>query len=345
MDRKTFMQIVGSLIEVGNDSPSIGSTHAPSQSVLAPSQKKKIDHINIKIVPPVIKVVGIGQAGGNILERLAQKAIPGISDYIGIDSNVLKLDAGALQNKQKFSRNSVRKLKWSGRGFLEAFFQGADAVLLVSELEEARTGFVEIIAELAKAKGAFALAFVIIPVESEFAYSNARDAGLESVLYKTDGVMLFPGVNLRCGPDGSLMLPPTEDMARALDNAVIRGVHAFATMLSNTSFTSTEITDIRSVISGTKPCRFGWGAASCGEPGYLASGRAQSNSLYFNGANRGNGALIMLVVNPRGLSKQRRDYIEHLLVSLPGKRSDFIVRLFHDEQMAQDELLMNIFSG
>lgn len=135
----------------------------------------------------------------------------------------------------------------------------------------------------------------------------------------------------------------TEDLI--VDDAAERRLRALAIVSSNVDV-STDIEDeeIRSVISGTKAYRFGWGAAASGEPGYLAMARAMSNSLYF-GADRCSGALIMLVVNPHELTKSKSDYIEHLLVSLPEKRRDFVVKLFHDEQMAQDELLMNIFSN
>jgi len=293
--------------------------------------------------PQVVSEFLVGDFPPDILEKLVKRSIPGVSDYICIDSNIRKPDMAALRNEQEFPANSVRKLKWGDRGFLETFFQDADVVLLVAELEVVRTGELEIIAELAKTKGAFTVAFVIIPVGSESTYSNSRTAVLEDVRSKIDGIMFIPGVDLRCDSDGSLMLPSTEDMIRTVDNAVVRRIHALATMLSNPA-DSMDIVNIRSMISRSKLCHFGWGTASSGEPGYLAQARVMTSKFYFD-AYRRNGALIMLVVNPHGLSKQRRDYIEHLKVTLPEKRSDFIVRLFHDERMAQDELLMNIFSS
>jgi cell division protein FtsZ len=154
---------------------------------------------------PVIKLIGIGQAGAAVLERLACGCIPS-SALLVVDIAARPPGAAALEmlalepQAAPHGLNSggdadrARALAEGQSARLATACAGAAAVFIVAGLGGgAGTGISPIIARVAKEAGALALAFVTTPFDLEGSgRQRLAQQGLEALREAADGIICLP---------------------------------------------------------------------------------------------------------------------------------------------------------
>jgi cell division protein FtsZ len=152
-----------------------------------------------------VKIFGVGTAGLNVLEQIAQAALPGVT-LAAVNTDSKSVAASPAVEKIVLETKASRGAGPSGdakrsRAVAEENFPilkqacaGADVVFLVAGLGGgAGTGISPVLAQAARESGALVLAFVALPFDCEGKRRlQQAQLGLEQLKSAADGVVCLP---------------------------------------------------------------------------------------------------------------------------------------------------------
>lgn len=208
----------------------------------------------------VIKVLGIGGAGCNAVNHLAQQ------DFSGVHFAALNTDAAALAQSSVPTRlhlgaQTTRGLGAGGdpargraaaeetAGEIHTLCQGTDVVFLVAGLGGGTgTGASPIVAGIARECGALVLSIVIMPFECEGS-RRMRQAqlGLHELKRAADGVICLPNQKVFKLIDENTSLL---EAFQITNDFVARGVHGIWRLLSKPGLINVDFADLCAVTQG-----------------------------------------------------------------------------------------------
>lgn len=234
--------------------------------------------------PPVIRVLGIGGAGGNLVKAMPPAMVPGLSCCIlNTDQQALKAQANAptvaLGRTVTFGLSAGGDPKL-GRAAAEADEQplselcrGADLVFILAGMGGGTGGgAAPVAARVAKASGALVLAVATLPFEFEGG-RRQRQANLALVRLRqeADAVIAFPNQQIFQFADASTPLSELLDRANRL---LAEGALGLARALACPGIVNLDFGVLRSTLAGRH-------AESC-----LAAAEADGENRAFEVWNR-----------------------------------------------------------
>jgi len=186
----------------------------------------------------VIKVIGIGTAGGIILENIMQDQIDGI-DYVAANTDFKLLSMSSAQIKillgleikeglrqstvnSESRQESIRKI--------ESAIGGATMVFLIAGLGgETGTNACQLFAQVARSLGINTVAIVTLPFEHESLYrKTVAKAGIINLRNLVDSVLVMPNDQI-CNPSNRGIL----DSFKAGDAIISRAVRGITEHISH----------------------------------------------------------------------------------------------------------------
>ncbi len=164
-------------------------------SELAPTSKKAL----------VIKILGVGGTGVNVMELLMQSGLPG-SSFVAVNTDAASLSVSSASQKIHLETALMRGMGTGGdpdrgrmvaeeqAGKLKSACEGADVVFIVAGMGGgAGTGISPVLARAAKEAGALVIGFVTTPFECEGGRrKDLASRGLEELRDAADGVICLP---------------------------------------------------------------------------------------------------------------------------------------------------------
>jgi len=221
-----------------------------------------------------VKVLGIGGAGCNAVDRMALDSSKGIAT-VAINTDAQVLASSVADLKVQIGRRLTRGLGAGGdpdvghQAALEDSEQirqaveGADLIFVVVGLGGGTgTGAAPEVARAAKAAGALVLAFATLPFrfEGQRRMVQARE-GLSRLQGVADAVILVPNDRLM-----DLVEVETSmlDAFRKIDDLLAQCVHSIYRMLTSTGLVNLDFADLRAVLTRAShgACAFGIGEAT-----------------------------------------------------------------------------------
>ena len=254
---------------------------------------------------PRILVVGVGGAGGNIINSMKESGVEGVEFLnVNTDSQQLKhskvektlqlgpsctagLGAGADPEMGKKSADEVA-------GEIEDYLEGAHMVFLTAGMGGGTgTGATPVVARIAKELGILTVGVVTKPFEMEGKrkIKRAKDGIMELQKY-VDNLIVIPNQNIF-----HLAQPSTSfvESLQFADNVLIDGVKSIIDLMVNPGIMNHDFADVRAIMSETGKVHLGTGISdSQGEKGVMeATEMAISNPLLENNSMKGaKGVLI-----------------------------------------------------
>jgi cell division protein FtsZ len=248
-----------------------------------------------------IKVFGIGGAGGNTLNRMAEVGITGAQTvaintdaqdllYTNAQHKILigkeltsGLGAGSLPKVgEESARESEHELKQA--------MQGADMVFVTCGLGGGTgTGAIPVVAEVAKKQGALTVAIVTMPFEMEGnrRYENAV-IGLEKLEGIVDTLIVIPNEKLlELAPD-----LPLHTAFKVADEILTNAVKGIAELVTKAGLVNLDFADIRTVMGDGGVAMIGVGESDTEHRAIEAVEKAISNPLLDVDITGATGALI-----------------------------------------------------
>ncbi|MBU0635956.1 cell division protein FtsZ [Candidatus Micrarchaeota archaeon] len=207
---------------------------------------------------PKIMVVGVGGAGCNTVNRLANMGAPG-SQLVAVNTDKQHL---AIINdeltKILIGKSVTRGLGAGGypemgakaaevsRGALEEVLSGVDMLFLSAGMGGGTgTGAAPIIAEIAKDQGAIVIAMVTYPFALERARILKAEDGINVLRKVTDTVVVIDNNRL------VELVPnlPMQDAFKVADEVVARTVRGITETITQPSLINLDYADVRSIMS------------------------------------------------------------------------------------------------
>ena len=221
-----------------------------------------------------VKVLGVGGAGCNAVDRMAFDSNKGIAT-VAINTDAQVLASSVADLKVQIGRRLTRGLGAGGDpdiGYqaaledieqIERVVEGADLIFLVTGLGGGTgTGASPEVARAAKAAGALVLAFATLPFrfEGQRRMVQARE-GLNRLQSAVDTVILVPNDRLM---DLVEIETSMLDAFRKIDDLLAQCVQSIYRMLTATGLINLDFADLRAVLSGAGhgACAFGFGEAT-----------------------------------------------------------------------------------
>jgi len=208
--------------------------------------------------PPVIKVIGLGDAGVNIVAALS--GAPPLK-LLACNTDAAAIAQLAGVDKVAFGRKTTRGLSAGGdpeRGRaaadedaakFKAACVGASLVFVIAGLGGGTgTGAAPAVARAARQSGALVLAFVAMPFEFEGAKRQRLAlAGLEELKQEADAVVVVPNERMQHLLDSSASL---EDTFRGTNALLADGVKAVARLLTTRGLINLDFASLAAAVRG-----------------------------------------------------------------------------------------------
>ena len=212
-----------------------------------------------------IKVFGIGGAGCNAVNRMANEGMQGVEFYVcNTDKQVLDVSVVDnriyLGNKDKGAGANPeigRKAAQDSEDEIRSAVKGADMVFLTAGLGGGTgTGAAPVFAKIAKEEGALTVGIVTKPFSFE-GRKRTKSAlvGLEQLKEYVDSLIVISNNQLL----SVIGLMPFEDAFREADNVLRQGVQTITDLISVPSLINLDFADVTTVMQNQGTALIGIG--------------------------------------------------------------------------------------
>ena len=220
----------------------------------------------------VIKVVGVGGAGVNAVNRMIEAGLSGV-EFIAVNTDAQALLMSDADIKLDIGRQLTRGLGAGsdpevGRGAaiehleeIEEVLKGADMVFITAGKGGGTgTGASPVIAEVAKNLGALTIGIVTRPFEFEGRHRAVQaDAGIQKLKDKVDTLIIIPNERLLALGDPKTTMVDAFKMA---DEVLMHGVQGITDLINVPGLINTDFADVRMVMNNAGSAIMGIGVAS-----------------------------------------------------------------------------------
>ena len=217
----------------------------------------------------IIKVVGVGGAGNNAVNRMIATGLEGV-DYIVVNTDSQQLKASLAQTKIQIGTKLTRGLgagadpsigreaALEDRDKLEKALKGADMVFITAGMGGGTgTGAAPIVAEVAKESGALVVGVVTKPFRAEGRRRMQHaDEGIKNLKEKVDTIIVIPNDLLLKIIDRNT---PMDHAFKLADDILRQGVQGIADIIMVTGLVNVDFADVRTVMKETGDAIMGVG--------------------------------------------------------------------------------------
>jgi cell division protein FtsZ len=250
----------------------------------------------------VIKVVGVGGAGGNAVNQMIEKRLRGV-EFIAINTDGQDLLKSEAHVKLEIGGASTRSLGAGadpevGRRAAEdhvdeiaEVLRGSDMVFVAAgEGGGTGTGAAPVIARIAKQSGALTVGVVSRPFdfEGKRRAENAQ-AGIDALRAEVDTLIIVPNQRLIELNDDELSFTDAFSMA---DDVLRAGVQGISDLITEPGLVNLDFADVKSVMQGAGTALMGIGTAKGEDRAMRAAEQAINHPLLENSIDNARGVLI-----------------------------------------------------
>jgi cell division protein FtsZ len=251
-----------------------------------------------------IKVVGVGGAGVNAVNRMIEAGLRGV-EFIAVNTDAQVLAMSSANVKIDIGRETTRGL---GAGAdpevgrraaeehiqdIEAALKGADMVFVTAgEGGGTGTGAAPVVARIAKELGALTVGVVSRP----FTWEGPRRAqqaqkGIEELQGEVDTLIVVPNQRLLDIEDLTISL---ENALKIADDVLRSGVQGITDLINIPGTINLDFADVRSVMQNAGTALMGIGSAKGEDRALKATEKAINNPLLEAGIDGAHGVLMLI---------------------------------------------------
>jgi cell division protein FtsZ len=317
----------------------------------------QIQEINVGgYISPIanIKVVGVGGAGNNAVNRMIESGIEGI-EFIAVNTDAQALFTSKAQTRINIGRATTRGL---GAGAnpeigkkaaeesseeLKQVLSGADMVFITCGLGGGTgTGAAPVIAEIAKSLGALVVGVVTKPFAFEGQQrSNKAFDGFENLRNKVDTLITIPNDKILAIIDKKT---PLLEAFHVADEILKQGVQGVSELITHPGLINVDFADVRSVMESAGSALMGIGYGS-GENRAIEAARAAIESPLLELSINGAKGLLLNITGGSDLSMFEVDEASRLIKELCDPNANIIFGTSIDERYTGEIKITVIATG
>jgi len=233
----------------------------------------------------VIKVVGVGGAGGNAVDHMIREGVQGVeficanTDIQALNRNQagLKLQLGKTGRGAGAIPDAGRSAALDARETIAESLRGANMVFITAGMGGGTgTGAAPVVAEVARELGILTVAVVTKPFAFEGRRTQIAQAGIDELAQHVDSLIVILNEKLMevLGEDVSV-----QDAFRAADNVLRNAVGGIAEIINFPGLVNVDFEDVRTVMAEMGVAMMGSSYASGVDRSRLAAEAAVASPL------------------------------------------------------------------
>ncbi len=315
------------------------------------SEIAQTDNFNDKTI---IKVVGVGGAGGNAVNRMITEGLQNV-EFVAINTDAKDLLRSDADVKISLSDASSRglgagadpekgaKAAQDHQSDIEEALKGADMVFVTcGEGGGTGTGASPIVARAAHQQGALTIAVVTRPFSFEGPQRAASaKLGIENLRNEVDALIVIPNDRLLEISDRTIGII---DAFKTADTALLAGVQGITDLITTNSYIHVDFSDVTAILRGAGTALFGIGSAKGEDRATQAAEIAISSPLLEESIEGAHGALIN-IAGPSDLKLQEASAATELVRKAIHPEAQIIWGLSLDDSYGDEVRVTVIAAG
>ena len=295
----------------------------------------------------IIKVVGVGGAGGNAVQHMVNKGVSGV-EFIAANTDAQALAASSANNIIQIGDSGLgagmkpeigRMLAEQSRQRIEDSLRGAHMVFIAAGMGGGTgTGAAPIVAEIAKAMGALTVAVVSKP----FSYEGKRcmdiaEAGLDELTQHVDSLIIILNEKLEEIYEDESMIEWMQHADDVLNNAVA----GIAEIINVPGHINVDFNDVKTIMGEQGKAMMGTATASGMDRARIAAEQAVASPLLDGIDLSGARGVLVNVTASRGLKGKEIKEVMAAVRAFAADDASIAQGIAYDDSMG-DEIRVTV---
>ena len=249
-----------------------------------------------------IKVIGIGGAGNNVVNRMVKAGTQGV-EFIAVNTDKQALAVSNADQKVQIGEKTTRgqgagsdpevgkRSAEESRNNISKVIENADMAFITAGMGGGTgTGAAPIVAEIARDAGLLTVGVVTKPFKFEGKRRmDQANAGIKDLLGRVDSLLIIPNDRLKFATDQKVTLANAFEIA---DDVLLQAVTSISDLIKNTGFINLDFADVTCIMKNAGFAHMGVGHAAGKGKAEEAARMAVASPLMETSINGARGVLI-----------------------------------------------------
>ena len=295
----------------------------------------------------VIKVIGVGGAGGNAVDHMIREGVMGV-EFIAANTDAQALARSVAHKKLRLGKSGLgagakpeagRSAAMEEREQIAESLRGAHMVFITAGMGGGTgTGAGPIVAEVAREMGILTVAVVTKPFAFEGKRSKIAEAGITELQQNVDSLIVILNDKLMdvLGDDVSM-----DEAFKAADNVLRNAVGGIAEIINFPGLVNVDFEDVRTVMSEMGMAMMGSANAAGVDRARIAAEQAVASPL-LEGINlSGAKGVLVNITATRSLKMKEVNEVMSTVREFAAEDAHIIFGAVYDESMG-DEIRVTV---
>ncbi len=302
-----------------------------------------------------LKVVGVGGAGGNAINRMITSNMSGV-DFFVINTDAQDLENNVAEHKIQIGKNLTKGLgagaqstigqqaMEADREAVKSLLEGSDMVFITAGMGGGTgTGAAPITAQITRDLGILTVGIVTLPFNFEGPKRMNRALNGVSEMRKVcDTVIIIPNQKLMSIVDKNTTLPEAFLMADSILHQAAKGI---SDLINVHGMINLDFADVETIMKNMGEAIMGTGSATGEERAALAAQQAISSPLLDNASISGAQGVLVNITGGSDLTLHEVDEATSIIFEEAGNDANIIFGAVIDPRMSDDIRVTVIATG
>jgi cell division protein FtsZ len=309
--------------------------------------------VNEQAAGPVIRVVGVGGAGGNAVDHMIEQGVEGV-EFFAVNTDAQVLSRSKARNQIQLGTSGLgagakpeeaRTVAIAERERLEETLAGAHMVFITAGMGGGTgTGAGPVIAEVARSLGILTVAVVTKPFTWEGSKRmKIAEAGIEEMAPHVDSLIVILNDKLEevLGDDVT-----QEDAFEAADDVLNNAVAGIAEIINQPGLVNVDFQDVRTVMTEQGMAMMGSSVASGVDRARIAAEQAIACPL-LEGVNLAGarGVLVNITASRTSLKLRETKEVMNTIRAFAAEDATIIYGGVYDDSLGEDLRVTVVATG
>ena len=300
-----------------------------------------------------LKVIGVGGAGGNAVNRMIQAGMSGV-DFMVVNTDAQDLENNAAENKIQIGKNLTRGLGAGakseiGRDAIESdkdavksLIEGADMVFITAGMGGGTgTGAAPRVAQIAREMGVLTVGIVTLPFNFEGPKRMNRGlAGITELRKVCDTLISIPNQKLMSVVDKNTTVVEAFKLADSVLHHASKGI---SDLINVHGLVNLDFADVETIMKNMGEAVIGTGTAKGEERAVLAAQQAISSPLLDNASISGAQGVLVNITGGSDLAIMEVDQATNIIFEEAGQGANIIFGAVIDPDL-KDEIMVTVIA-
>jgi cell division protein FtsZ len=311
----------------------------------------EFDMVDNAALGTVIKVVGVGGAGGNAVQHMINKGVSGV-EFIAANTDAQALAVSSAHNIIQIGESGLgagmkpavgRQLAEESRARIEDSLRGAHMVFIAAGMGGGTgTGAAPIVAEIAKSMGALTVAVVSKP----FSYEGQKcmdiaEAGLDELSQHVDSLIIILNEKLEEIYEDESMI----DWMKHADDVLNNAVAGIAEIINVPGHINVDFNDVKTIMGEQGKAMMGTATASGVDRARIAAEQAVASPLLDGIDLSGARGVLVNVTASRGLKGKEIKEVMAAVRAFAAPDASIAQGIAYDDAMGDDIRVTVVATG